>query len=341
MPNYLIWSTESAVLGLWAIALAAYASAFHSFVAYSHALLSCLTLAVHLVAVAQNFPIQDVISDAFVCAVSALVLTYVVALSDSNNYTTLFTYPILGGFLPLDGCVGLAWCTAAEVSAIGMALSVKGRRTPLMLHHCGYHISVVLPAYMVLWVDNYSGALLLALTCIWVLFVAFEIAGQVLTPDNVEWSATLFGQNVNYNLFQSLKLFGRLGPMIISIFGAAAASGRSSSQAVLMWLLAAVAIWNTFDWFELIQHLIKLSKPAAHQSEQAASQPTAPYGPLHPTSTADPAAVPMHSISPIEPRSSATVSTTNTDSSMRTNHFNFSFLPTRPPGAAHWRDKMV
>ena len=341
MPNYLIWSTESAVLGLWAIALAAYASAFHSFVAYSHALLSCLTLAVHLVAVAQNFPIQDVISDAFVCAVSALVLTYVVALSDSNNYTTLFTYPILGGFLPLDGCVGLAWCTAAEVSAIGMALSVKGRRTPLMLHHCGYHISVVLPAYMVLWVDNYSGALLLALTCTWVLFVAFEIAGQVLTPDNVEWSATLFGQNVNYNLFQSLKLFGRLGPMIISIFGAAAASGRSSSQAALMWLLAAVAIWNTFDWFELIQHLIKISRPAAHQLEQANSQPTAPPGHLLQNPPSDPAAVPLHTIDTTQPRSTGAELNYNSSLSTRTNHFNFSILPTRPPGAAHWRDKMV
>ena len=87
----LVWATESAILGLWALVYSLYSNPFHAFIARSHALISASTLLLQLFAAARNLPIEHAISEAFVCAVSSQLLIYITVFLDPGNYSALFT----------------------------------------------------------------------------------------------------------------------------------------------------------------------------------------------------------------------------------------------------------
>lgn len=155
MSSVLVWSTESVILGLWALVFSAYSTPLHVFVARSHLLISSFTLVLQLYVKARGLVIGPGISHAFVCAVSALFLVYISFLCAENSMTRFFKMPSVG-WLTLDACIGLAWFIVAFISSVGMALSfVKrdsaGRVTcSLMFHSYGTHLVIVLPCLSVL-----------------------------------------------------------------------------------------------------------------------------------------------------------------------------------------------
>ena len=297
--SYLVWSLESSLIGVWAIALSIYSNSFHSFIARSHAIVSGLTLVLHLVSAARNLGIHGAIADAFACTVSALLLIYIAVLLDPSKYSGFFvSSSIIDGLIPLDACVGLAWFTAAIVSALGMALSEKGRSTPLMFHHFGYHMSVVLPSLTIIWLYDYTAsngqepihqfialfqtvthwALFLTLVCIYGAFVALQAIGEGLKLE-MEWPRyrnMSFDVGTRYGLHVIIKLIGRGGPLIIAF--SAVIVANTFPQSVLGWSLFGVAAINTIDFFEAIGAILlqQAEIPTAQQPINDDLAPSAP-----------------------------------------------------------------
>lgn len=149
MPSALVWSVESVVLGLWALALAPFSTPLHVFIARSHVLISSFTAVLHLVVIARNHVTGPAVSQAFLCAVSALFLTYVFAVLDDRE-EKYFKLPSVG-LLRLDAVIGLAWFTMAMLSGIGMALvksHATAQKTTLMFHARGVHLVVIFPCIL-------------------------------------------------------------------------------------------------------------------------------------------------------------------------------------------------
>ena len=287
----LVWATESAILGLWALVYSLYSNPFHAFIARSHALISASTLLLQLFAAARNLPIEHAISEAFVCAVSSLLLIYITVLLDPGNYSALFTMSTVE-FIPLDGCIGLGWFTAALASALGMALSERGRRSGLMFHHFGYHMLVVPPSFLILWLYNYDGsakepistAIGLIQTCahqvffvflsaLWGLFVFLQATGEGIGL--FEHGGSCADIWVYVFPSQVFKFLGRTLPILIS-FSASIAS-KTTSQAVLSWVLMGVAAANSLDFLDFGGWLCKRiadfcanSSPTAPTAEEIA-----------------------------------------------------------------------
>ena len=310
MASYLIWAMESAIIGLWAIALSSFSSPFHNFIARSHVIIAGFTLLLQLVASAQNFPIQSATADAFVCTVGAIVLLYAVVLLDPGNFSSMFSMPVVG-ILPLDACIGLAWCIAAMVSACGMALCDSTRRTALMLHPFGYHMIVVLPSFLSLWLYDYDASnlnepvtqiiskiqraahavLFVVLACIWATFILLQTIGQSIKTES-NWPATfeeMSNQDVmQYCLHYVLTFIGRGGPVLIAVSGAITAN--TNAQAMLLWTLTGLAAWNAVDVFELIRRCIPSKDKVNERSQSADSIDNSPA-----SAPLDPAAVPIPS----------------------------------------------
>ena len=260
----LVWATESTVLGLWALVYSLYSNPFHAFIARSHVLISAFTLLLHLAAAARNLPIEHAISEAFVCVVSSLLLIYVTVLLDPSKYSVLFTMSTIE-FIPLDGIIGLAWFTAVFVSALGMALCEKGRRSSLMFHHFGYHMLVVPPSFLILWLYDYDGSIkepistaigliqssahqvfFVVLSILWGLFVFLQAAGEGINQFEHGWScADIWVYTFPSQLF---KFLGRALPILISFSASVAA--HTMSQAVLAWVLMGIAAANSLDFID-------------------------------------------------------------------------------------------
>ena len=109
-------------------------------------LVSSFTLVLHLFIKARDLVVGSAVSQAFVCAVSSLFLSYVSMLvfyamgpydksgskanyfnvdgldSVSVSRSKYFKLPLVGLFT-LDACIGLAWFVAAFISSLGMAFS--------------------------------------------------------------------------------------------------------------------------------------------------------------------------------------------------------------------------
>jgi hypothetical protein len=140
MTSALVWSTESVLLGLWALMFSTYSTPLHVFVARSHVLISSFTLLLHLYVKSRGLVIGPAISQAFVCAVSALFLVYFSMLCVENSAARFFKMPSVG-WLTLDACIGLAWFVVALISSVGMALSFvkkesqEKRTSSLMFNH--------------------------------------------------------------------------------------------------------------------------------------------------------------------------------------------------------------
>ena len=154
--SVLVWSIESVLLGLWALVLSSYSTPFHVFIARSHVLISSFTLLLHLFIKARDLVVGSAVSQAFVCAVSSLFLSYVSMMvfyamgpfdksGSKVNYFSVdglddvsvsrskyFKLPLVG-LLTLDACVGLAWFVAAFISSLGMAFSFTGKQAAALI----------------------------------------------------------------------------------------------------------------------------------------------------------------------------------------------------------------
>lgn len=255
----LVWAVESAVLGLWALALSAFSTPFHVFLARCHASIAALTLLAHLLCAARQLDAGHAISEAFVCAVSGLLLMYVMALLDPSP--ALFALPSVDGLLPLDGCIGLGWFSAAAVSALGMALSHRGRPCKLMFHHHGYHMAIVPPSFLVLWLYNYDGQAAepvsqaiqffyegirvthwlytLTLAGLWGVFIVLQATGEALPSGRFPHALAVV-----------LKFAGRSACVLIPV--SAALTARTNGQAILAWVLAGIGAANVADWLWMV-----------------------------------------------------------------------------------------
>lgn len=274
----LVWSVESAVLGAWALIFSFYSTPFHEFVARSHSLIAAFTLLVQLVCTARDLPpsIAHGVSEAFLCAVTALALVYAAGVLDRSNHDRFFRMPSAGGLVPLDAAIGTAWFCAALTSAMGMALSgVKGssggggggrQRTSLMFHPYGYHAWIVLPSFLMLWLYNYDGAnredpvnkgirfiqnndvtithtlIFIVYAGIWGVFVTALLLGEGVLSMGREWIAwrrMSTGRHVAYLLSVFVKLIGRCGCVVIPL--SAVFVARTQAQMIMAWVFTGVA----------------------------------------------------------------------------------------------------
>jgi hypothetical protein len=304
----LVWSVESAVLGAWGLAFSFHSSPFHAFIARSHSMIAGVNLVLQLIATARGLDIAHATSEAFVCAVTALLLVYVAALLDTTNHRRLFSMPP-AGVLPLDAVFGAAWFCAAMVSATGMALSgVRHQRAALMFHQYGYHVSVVLPSLLMLWLYNYDAdntndpvhksisgmtgkisithtLLFTVYVCIWAWFVAAQFLGEgYLAPrkQRSAWNDMSCGASVAYVSVAGLKFMGRCGCMLIPL--SAAFSARTSAQSIMAWTLTGVAGAYAVDLLSNIEWLLGIQPtPSVNKDQNNARDSESFYDHLPPT----------------------------------------------------------
>jgi hypothetical protein len=268
MSSALVWSVESAILGLWAIVLSMlYTNAFHTFIARSFALIAAANLLIQIIVTARDIPVSHAVSEAFICCVSALFLVYITALVDYKN-NAYFTIADTTGFLiPIDGCIGLAWFCASYVSALGMVFSEK-KKTFLMFHHYGYHVTVVMPSLLIVWLYNYDGSnvkwiigknathfiLFLIYACLWGSFITFQIISQsVKLNAMIAWEDLTFVSGSRYFISVIFKFLGRLGCFVIPV--SAILVSKSREHLIISWILTAIAASNAIDWAETISSL--------------------------------------------------------------------------------------
>ena len=187
MSSALVWSTESVVLGLWALVFSSYSTPLHVFVARSHVMASSFTLVLHLYVKARDLVVGPAVSHAFVCFVTSLFLSYVTVLfaDGSSSNPNYFKMPSVG-LLTLDACIGLAGFLAAIISSIGRAFSElesveNGRnRMSLMLHVYGFHLVAVFPCLAILLtrkngVGLNADGLSFFFVILWVVYTVFMI----------------------------------------------------------------------------------------------------------------------------------------------------------------------
>jgi hypothetical protein len=301
----LVWSVESALLGVWALLLSFYSTPFHAFIARSHSMIAGFTLILQLIAAARGLAISHAISEAFVCAVSALLLIYVASLLDTANHKRLFSMPS-AGILPLDAVIGAAWFCAAMISATGMALSGvdKGsnQRAQLMFHQYGYHMSVVLPSLLMLWLYNYDARdtkepvrqginmirnndvtithtlIFIVYACIWGWFVVAHFIGEGIFTCGGRWqpwSDMSCGSSAAYVTAVVLKFMGRGGCVLIPL--SATFSAATTAQTMLAWVLVGLAAAYAIDLLGIIERL------AGFSSDQATAAPPSYDAPINAT----------------------------------------------------------
>lgn len=302
----LTWSVESVILGMWALALASVnPNPFHTFVARCHLILSGFTLVAQLIVSARVLPVAHAISEAFACAVFGLLAMYLTVLLDSKNYSDprLFSFSVLGQFVPLDGCVGIGWFCTAIISVLGMALSERGRPTKLMLHPFGYHMLIVPPSFLVFWLYNYNatatdpvsqtmhmfavaGHFVYALVLIglWGVFILLQATGEW-----IQWPNTANDERITlrYVTAMAIKIMGSAACIVIPV--SALFSVRTNAQAILFWVFIGVGVANTYDWLQIVDWVFRKTSSSSHQEFVAPLQPSDGI-----TSRMDPAALMLH-----------------------------------------------
>jgi hypothetical protein len=278
----LVWSVESAVLGIWALVFSLYSTPFHAFIARSHAMISGFNLIIQLISAARDLDIGHAMSEAFVCAVSALFLVYIASLLDTSNHKRFFSMPS-AGILPLDAVFGIAWFCAAIVSSTGMALSEVGKggkQTALMFHQYGYHTSIVLPSFLMLWLYNYDAnnhnepvyksiaftktnnvtithtLLFTVYACIWGWYVVSQLLGERYLNSGKPWPSSndmSCGSWTAYCISAFLKYLGRGGCVLIPL--SAAFTANTHAQTLLAWTLVAVSAAYALDIMSNVERL--------------------------------------------------------------------------------------
>jgi hypothetical protein len=219
MSSALVWSTESVVLGLWALVFSSYSTPLHVFVARSHVMASSFTLVLHLYVKARNLVVGPAVSHAFVCFVTSLFLSYVTVLfaDGSSSDPRYFKMPSVG-LLTLDACIGLAWFIAAIISSIGMAFSEwesgereNGRnRMALMLHVYGFHLVAIFPSLAILLTRKNGVGLnaddlsffFVIMWVVYIVFMMFKAIGSSLSFFSGDFVNLSSVQKIGYVLLQ-------------------------------------------------------------------------------------------------------------------------------------------
>ena len=281
----LVWSVESALIGAWAVVFSLYSTPFHAFIARSHSMIAALNLVLQLIAAARGLMISHAVSEAFVCAVTALLLIYIASILDTANHKRFFSMPS-AGILPLDAVIGSAWFCAAMTSAMGMALSgvrQNQQRAALMFHAYGYHVSIVLPSLLMLWLYNYDATnsndpvykgiklvkqnnisithtlLFTIYACIWGWFVLAQFLGEGLFTAGRQWPLwqhMTCGTSVAYVTAATLKFLGRGGCVLIPL--SAAFIARTTAQTIFAWILVGFAGAYAVDLLGVLETLFGL-----------------------------------------------------------------------------------
>ena len=264
----LVWSLESVILGLWAVVFSVYSTPLHAFVARCHVLAASFTLLLHLVASARSLDVVAwAASQAFLCLVSALCVCYCVALADPNN-KRYFSLPLVDGLLPLDAFIGISWLLAALVSSVGMALvPFAGRKSSLMLHHCGYHLVVMAPSILLLLPSS------TVFTFVWILAWILHVL--------IILGVTAGGTDNRSALLKALTFFGRLACVAIASLDVVFAGG--SMRFVVSVVLLVISVLDQFDWIGSLEDVLKNAEGGD------APMPTTTGG--QPIQSRDPAAV--------------------------------------------------
>ena len=267
MPSPLIWSVESVSLGLWALSFAAYSTPLHVFIARSHVLISSFTMVLHLVVVARDLVVGSAVSQSFLCAVSALFLTYVSAVLVPGVDTVepkFFKLPSVG-LLRLDAVIGLAWFTVAMLSGLGMALShirkepgmKRARMTLLMFHSYGVHLLVIFPCIAIIHASSSFSVTLLLDICaiVWLVYVVY----MTVTLFGVDITSIVLGKNTTFQslrwyqmvlfvLFYVLHIIFRFAPIAISLAVLLFVDLRFQPRVLVLCLLG-VAVLTSLDAF--------------------------------------------------------------------------------------------
>ena len=296
----LVWSVESAILGAWALVFSFYSTPFHAFIARSHSLIAGFTLILQLISTARDLPVGHAVAEAFVCAVTALFLVYMAALLDRDNHSRFFSMSSAGLF-PMDAVIGIAWFCAAFVSAMGMALSGVGkvgddnvkRKASLMFHQYGYHTSIVLPSFLMIWLYNYDASntnepvskgiklvsnnsitathtiLFLVYAGIWGWFVLTQILGEGMLTRGKKWPARkdmTGGEYVGYIASAILKFLGRCGCVLFPL--SAVFISKTYAQMILGWILVGVAGAYAVDLLGVIDRIVGKKTSNNNQSTE-------------------------------------------------------------------------
>jgi len=184
--------------------------------------------------------------------------------------------PVVANTLPLDAWVGLGWFVAAATSALGLGLGWPGRRSRLMFHHFGYHMLIIGPSFLALWLYGAAPAsalswliggrdvtytlYLMMLIGAWGAFVVLQATGEATSgPSWARW--VLSGW---------LKLAGRAACVLIAVSGLV--SVRTGSQTVLMSVLVGVAAANAVDWVWALEWVLRKTSESANE-RGSSSQP--------------------------------------------------------------------
>ena len=257
MSSVLIWSIESVVLGLWALVFSSYSTPLHVFVARSHVLISSFTLLLHLIVVARDLVIGSAVSQAFLCAISALFLTYVSTVLADDGGSKYFKMPSVG-LLKLDACIGLAWFTVVLFSGVGMALSFvkkelpqkKAKSTPLMFNSYGFHLVVICPCLAIAH-QAASGIVCITGLTVWgihIAYLALQLGGVDLV--RVESNASSNGPSLALRLrqlfFYAIHIVVRYAALAITITVLISVN-KSSEQFLLVACLLALSALRSLD----------------------------------------------------------------------------------------------
>lgn len=255
MSSALIWSIESVVLGLWALVFSSYSTPLHVFVARSHVLISSFTLLLHLVVVARDLVIGSAVSQAFLCAVCALFLSYVSSVLATDSGSKYFKMPSVG-LVTLDACIGLAWFTVVLFSGVGMALSFvkkepsekKGKLTLLMFHPYGFHLVVIFPCLAIARQAASDSVCLIGLI-VWFVYIAYMLlrlcgADLVKTTPSENGSSKSWDKLVFYAVRSVVRYAALVITTVVLIF-----VKLSSGQYVLVICLLVLSSLRSVDVF--------------------------------------------------------------------------------------------
>ena len=285
MSSVIVWSVESVLLGLWALLFSSYSTPLHVFVALSHFYISLVTLILHLYVKARGLVIGSAVSQAFVCAVTTLFITYVSALvSDrSGSEPKFFKMPSVG-LLTLDACIGLAWFIAALISSLGMAFSFSsgeskstderkpGVKMSLMFHLYGFHLVVIFPCLAILYGAGFSSdefqfvlEVVLGGVCLfsWVVYVAalfMRIFAGDVSHEYSKFSELPLSNKVYLVVSQILTRFCLIVVTLITLFAFSMTSGQSIIILCLLGLSAAFSLDLLYVPYYLLEHYLKFPK---------------------------------------------------------------------------------
>ena len=287
MSSVLVWSVESVLLGLWALVFSSYSTPLHVFVAKSHVFISLVTLILHLYVKSRGLVVGSAVSQAFVCAVTTLFVTYLSALlSDgSGSEPKFFKMPSVG-LLTLDACIGLAWFIVSLISSLGMAFSfshdgskliVHDESKPtsklfLMFHLYGFHLVVIFPCLAILYGAGFSsnefqfvlevglGGLCLISWIVYIAALFMRIFAGDVSQEYSKFKELPVSNKIYLVVSQILTRFCLITVTLITLFTFSTTYGQSVVVLCLFGLSAAFSLDLLYAPYYVLENYLKFPK---------------------------------------------------------------------------------